>query len=913
MLVIVAAIIAVALVFASSFVLARGSAAEGNNAGSIVDANPDVDLILDVNGEDATQVGELADGMQTDQLSTTVAANNSKSIKVRVLPVVVVATEYNAKHPGEMSSNRGWSYDPASVYNGSSAFEVSFSGTNQMFVRAVAATANENGGRFSVRITNGSQAVRVYLKVRVRNTFAQFNRFETPSNDNVLYVGGKVSGATGEEVSAVSPLEIGNFDSVTIDFKEYLIGRALYLDSERKQPITMGTTAKFWTVSSANNFAINSNDGSSTSGLGFVSGAFTDVLAVNPTTEAAFAPYLLAKANLTANIINDYTYTLYPELASDPDARAARFWESTHEVRIRFKTVGASSTDPTYTIAIPVKFKPANPQIKTINSQNFALNVSSEYYKNLADGKYYNKAGEVQDNLSADAGFNSIIIRPSDLVEYSAPSSYSNLPGKEIMVFSSTGTTGLKELETGSRYDNNFYSIEKYGEANATSPNPTALKITLKQNGSYDINFAVKYFTANGLSDDSIMVTVPVSGFGFYAVTIPNIKGKHAVSYNVLDTDSNAIFATLISDGYQLTSAVSEKPDLLMCEFNNPILRLTPQTANIKGQQVEVPLTLTFTNSDSQTVTLVTNKISIDVNAGSFWARFDDWQAWLIIAACIIGGIALILLIVFIFIRAVSKRREAENATQAPLSSYIVKLNSTIAATQAQRLAATQALNQANQMMLAAGTTTTTGVVPPTSTIDTLQLATGVASQPMPTDSTPSSPEPAYSEPRADSNEDLIALIAKYISDDELLERIYTEKYEPKGMTRRTFFKSKDTMTRELEKEKTRIIERYKTPMPMDEAIMSEAEIRAAAVSSAPRTSEPQEEEAQVFIIDLGFDPDSPLVPEKVKDEFTEEKIDIDLSPEEARLRELEAKSELLEKELAELKRRLDKSEAKRS
>ncbi|MCX4314604.1 MAG: hypothetical protein OSJ83_12240, partial [Clostridia bacterium] len=418
-----------------------------------------------------------------------------------------------------------------------------------------------------------------------------------------------------------------------------------------------------------------------------------------------------------------------------------------------------------------------------------ALNVSSQYYKNLSDGKYYNKAGEVQDNLAADAGFNSIIIRPSDLVEYSAPSSYSNLPGKEIMVFSATDTTGLKDIDSNvSTYDNAFYSIEQYGESNATSPNPTVLKLTLKQNGSYDINFAVKYFTSNGtLSESPIIVTVPVSGFGFYAVKIPNIKGKHAVSYNVLDTDNNALFAPLVSDGYQLTDAVSNDKTKLMCEFNNPIL--------------------TFTNSDRQTVTLVTNEITIDVNAGSFWARFDDWQAWLIIAACIIAGIALILLIVFLFIRGVSKRREAENATQAPLSSYIVKLNSTIAATQAQRLAATQALNQANQMMLAAGTTTTTtGVVPPTGTVDTLQLATGVPSQPMPTDSTPNSaPEPAYSEPRADSSEDLIALIAKYISDEELLERIYTEKYEPKGMIRRTFFKSKDTMTRELDKEKARI------------------------------------------------------------------------------------------------------------
>lgn len=913
LLILIAAILAAAFVFVSSFTFARSSAAEGNNAGSIVDANPDVDLILDVNGEDATKVNELVDAMQNDQVNTTVAANNSKNIKTRVLTSRVVVTEYNAKHSNAITNVSSWKFDDQSVKNGSPAFEVSFSGTSQIIIKAVKATSSENGGRFSVGMTDGSRKITVYFNVRVRSTLAQYNRFGSTSNDNMLYVGGVVSGVNGDVEETVTPFEISNFANVTIRLDEYLVGRALYMDKERKQPIKMGSTGTFWTVSSADNFVINASDNSASSGLGFVSGAFTNVLAVNPTAEASFAPYILAKTTLRSNIINDYTYTLYPELANDPDARAAKFWEETHYVKIRFKTVGASATDQPYTINIPVRFKPANPQTKSVNSQDFALNVSSQYYKNLSDGKYYNKAGEVQDNLAADAGFNSIIIRPSDLVEYSAPSSYSNLPGKEIMVFSATDTTGLKDIDSNvSTYDNAFYSIEKYGESNATSPNPTVLKLTLKQNGSYDINFAVKYFTSNGtLSESPIIVTVPVSGFGFYAVKIPNIKGKHAVSYNVLDTDNNALFAQLVSDGYQLTDAVSNDKTKLMCEFNNPILKLTPQTENLHGQEI-VSLTLTFTNSDSQTVTLVTNEITIDVNAGSFWARFDDWQAWLIIAACIIAGIALILLIVFLFIRGVSKRREAENATQAPLSSYIVKLNSTIAATQAQRLAATQALNQANQMMLAAGTTTTTtGVVPPTGTVDTLQLATGVPSQPMPTDSTPNSaPEPAYSEPRADSNEDLIALIAKYISDEELLERIYTEKYEPKGMIRRTFFKSKDTMTRELDKEKARIIERYKTPMPMDEAIMSEAEIRAAAVSSAPRASEPQEEEAQVFVIDLGFDPDSPLVPEKVKDEFSEEKIDIDLAPEEARLNELLAKSELLEKELAELKRRLEKVEA---
>ena len=137
LLILIAAILAAAFVFVSSFTFAHSSAAEGNNAGSIVDANPDVDLILDVNGEDATKVNELVDAMQNDQVNTTVAANNSKNIKTRVLTSRVVVTEYNAKHSNAITNVSSWRFDDQSVKNGSPAFEVSFSGTSQIIIKAV--------------------------------------------------------------------------------------------------------------------------------------------------------------------------------------------------------------------------------------------------------------------------------------------------------------------------------------------------------------------------------------------------------------------------------------------------------------------------------------------------------------------------------------------------------------------------------------------------------------------------------------------------------------------------------------------------------------------------------------------------------------------------------------------------------
>ena len=412
----------------------------------------------------------------------------------------------------------------------------------------------------------------------------------------------------------------------------------------------------------------------------------------------------------------------------------------------------------------------------------------------------------------------------------------------------------------------------------------------------------VEYYTLTSNFPSTVSVTISITGFGGYSVEFASLEGKHAVAYNVLTASQ---FASLMLDGYQMTGAESLNPDELTVVLENNTL--TPNVARIAGQ-TRAQVRMRFTNNKSQTVTIDSNSFTIDVNAGSFFARFDDWQAWLIIAACILGGLILILLIVWIFIHSISKHKQDELATQAPVSSYIVKLNSTIAANQAQqRMAATQALSQAsNQMLLGAGPTNTPAASP-----DTLQLASGIPSTPgsMPLDSTPRMSEPMYSTPK-ETGEDYNALIAKYISDEELLERIFTEKYEPKGMVRRTFFKSKDLQARELEKEKNRIVERYKSPMPMDEAIMSEAESAKRDRVSTPSEPNTQDDYA-VDDYSLDFDPDSPLFsPDQSNDAFSEEKIDIDLAPEESHLRDVERQNDILEKEIAELKARLAKVQA---
>ncbi|MCM1368323.1 MAG: hypothetical protein NC184_05915 [Roseburia sp.] len=924
--VIVAIVALVASALAFSMFFSARSYAEGNDA-LRPGGGYDIRLELDANGRDAEDVEALRDISGADTGTGTVAANNASHIKKRMIASSVVVERYNAAHRTqqdftELNSGDGYTFVAGSIKNDSSAYDVTFDVDRSfLYVTANSYTA---GGYFSVQLSASShpEPVSVYFSVQVHDTFAQLAHqnnggwSDLSDSDKSLYVGNKLNDQALEATASfadgkhASVLSIYNNSKVTIDLSELLLGRALY--GESKTPgaaagqyatsIKMGGLGnKLWSISSVTNFKIDS--------IEYVDKTAQAIL-TNPTASKRVTPTATMNVALTASDINLYTGAEYSDIA-DPSERLEKFWSSTHEMKVTLSLVnatGITSNDPTsYVVKIPVVFYPANPQVKDVGSSVLSLNVKSEYGYDISENKYYDLTGKYTYTGTDDSGnpvekpiqptaadgYSSVILRPSDIIEYSYPT---------------TAYGGIMRFIIGEcDSSTSDYKIEKL-ESDTNAERPEALKITALSNGSYNIKFVVEY-RAGVNSRQKKEVTVTVTGYGHYAITLPSLNGKKAVSYNILSASE---FAALRNDGYQMTSAESLNPDQLAVTLSDNMLTLDPNVGNIPSGQTKAQVKLTFTNYNSQSVVITTNEFNIDVKAGSFWSRFEDWQGWLIIAACVLGGIILILFIVWVFIHSISKHKQAELATQAPVSSYIVKLNSSIAATQAQqRMAATQALSQAStQMLLSAGPTGTGAPVP-----DMLQLASGIPSQPAPMESMPPQTDSA---PKEEQEEDINALIAKYITDEELLERIFTEKYEPKGMVRRTFFKSKDLQARELEKEKKRITERYKTPMPMDEAIMSENDInkKAERLSTPSTPSMPSQpgEERPGYLFVLGFDPDDPLyVPSDSKDEFSEEKIDIDASPEEAALKSVELQNDIIMKELEELKARLDKVQSEMS
>lgn len=872
--------------------------AEGNNAGSSAINDP-ISLVLDVNGRDP----------ETNErdTATTINENNAKHYRSRYLTTTVVASVKG------LPNSATYTFDKTSIIKSSTCFDVEVSGSNNaVIVTAKKLTEAEIPAYFSIVMYVGSDTARteeyiIYFSIKVDDTFAQIT-----DGNRVFYVGYKLNAAgkeifgdNNQEVSSYDGntqthapiLTVNNFSTLKVDLGEYLQGRGLYRQNNH-EAVKVGES--FWAINSVTNFEITD-----VSFLGLTSVALQNQIKTsstayspNGTAPIRISPSVSGTVEVSAAVVDQY---------NQRPGNVVDFWDTVHTLSIGLKLVSGNDLNKECTVYLPFKFAPANPQARSIASDKLMLNFSSENTFNLASGTYTDGAGAA---LSGASDHKTLVVRPEALVDYAFPGAYQSMTFNHL----ETKVNDEKISDTATSQNGGVIVSRLEGEEN--SSNPTAYAITAdeshKIDSSHRIEFAIDYYVGAGVNDfRTVTVELIVSTYGGYTITFQNIKGKREVTYNVLTDD---VFARMRDLGYMLTGVKSKDEDKLAVSLRNSVLTLSPQVKNIGGE-ANVAVTLEFTNYYRQKIVFDSDAINIDVNAGSLFARFDDWEAGLIIAAICLGGLIIILLIVWLFIRAISKRRQEEMATQAPVSSYIVKLNSTIAATQAQqRMAQNQALSQASQMLLGAGLTGAAPAPP-----DTLQLASGVGgATSMPGGSMSMPGGPAMSEPQAtvppDQGENLEELIAKYITDDELLERIFTEKYEPKGMVRRTFFKSKDLQARELDKEKKRIIERYKTPMPMDEAIMSENEIQNSERTSSPamsapaETSEPKEQE--MFVLD--FDPDSPLYvePEVTRDEFSEEKIDLDASPEEQRLKDAEHRNEILQKELAELASRMQKVNA---
>lgn len=900
----IAVIVVLAVVAALVCALSpRAASAEGNDAGSST-IKTHMTINLNLNGRDSRY-----DTSVLDSNINVFGTNNDLNLRVRTINRNAIVDSYVANETSVTGINSS-DYKIFAVQNTSTAVSVTPTngdereGYSDIIVTALKVTT-ARGGRFSVLLKNVSTGAEItaYCSANVSNTFVHLGSTggawtSIAGNDKKILVGGVLNASYVEDDSVTHVdgkhteiMQVYNNTQLTISLDKYLQNRALYCkangnDVDYSTPIVMGTTDKKWGISSVSNFRITSVS------FADMANAFSTAVCSDPTSSTRIPPSATVDVKITSSAITSCNkYTGLPE-----SEKIKKFWSETHNVSVTFQEITGNTS---YTIIIPTVFYPNKPLNKQISAELLRLDVTAPYTRDLKTLKF-TKNSDGSDAADTEVtGYNSVIIRADDLIEYSYPGNGDGESDPDnwgrSLCFSFTDDDKQAWLTS------NDYSIEiPEGE---DAYRPFKIRITAKSNGNFTLNFNVQYFTAKG--DDNIAIkpaSVSITGYGSYTVVIDSIAGKKKVTYNIFS--ANSPFYELLNDGYQLTDIQSNTEYLDAKLHSDNTVTLTPMVDKIDGQAVTT-VWMEFTNSDGRTIYLTSREFNIDINAGSFWRQFEDWQAILIIIGICIGGIAIILFIVWMFIRAISKRRQEENSTMAPVSSYIIKLNSTIAATQAQqRMAASQAISQASgQMLLGAGATSTVAPDP-----NMLALGAGAGdTTPPPTMSTPGS-APAMSTPGSEPGEDIEALIAKYITDEELLERIFTEKYEPKGMVRRTFFKSKELQARELEKEKKRIIERYNSPMPMDEAIMSESEVQKAeamSTPSAPRMSEPAPQ-AEAFI--LNFDPDSPLyTPEQepAPDEFAAERIE-DLSPEESNFKDLEKRYAIVLKELEELGRRLD-------
>ncbi|MDE6293966.1 MAG: hypothetical protein K2L88_05020, partial [Clostridiales bacterium] len=468
-----------------------------------------------------------------------------------------------------------------------------------------------------------------------------------------IIVDGKMTAASSydstKETNAHAAIDIiENYKQKEIDLSDLLLDRALYLESDtttgKSVAALTDADSKLWTLHSVTNFEIDSANITfeRLSGLTIQNAIVTKSIKYDATTNAPpvrVVPKVTGNIAIDANLIDRFT-----------EQNKVDFWAETHIMSVPLKLVSAvSNRISEVTVRIPIRFIPAKPKILTIPSTKLRLNITSTniYNYNNGNGKVLNAEGDTTD----DADYGAIYIRPSDLIEYSKPASYVETCFDHLYT----------SIDTYDSIHNERIQIDRMKAASAESATlvedegdsasavPKAYRIKAMNNSrsnvNYTIRFRVLYYTGTTTSSEQHEdISINISTYGGYTVEFNPIMGKDSASYNVLTSDN---FGELVKDGYTLTRVMSLNPEQLTASLDNNVVTLRPNVDVIKGQTV-AKVRLFFTNSNGQTLTLDSEDIAIDVNAGSLFSRFDDWQAWLIIAACILGGILLVLLLVWL-------------------------------------------------------------------------------------------------------------------------------------------------------------------------------------------------------------------------------------------------------------------------
>ncbi|MCI8596803.1 MAG: hypothetical protein HFE35_08370 [Clostridia bacterium] len=861
---------------------AANASTEGDfsSSGSLIDYTAPLDhsIVLDVNGSVNTN---------PDSTYEEVKANNDKHIQ-RVITVEALLS--STLHPSTTFASYHL-YDDADIINYTTEFfSIEAAAQSSGWYRQIRITAKKSTSllespdsikrnpRFALILKDGSgsNANSTTVCVEVSVTSERPTMEGVPSTVKEFYVGAELNAnRTGELPNVTSdyslPIRLTNRNLVKIDLQNYLVGRKLFFTDPKNETHT---------VIAANEQTDYSNLDPDKVGV-FKNGSryltFEDLnsyyISNTPTTGAlvnddiSFTEKVL-KSRRGFTISVDVTSLEAQISASDGKGfwNGERYWElpiTLHHV----------TTNDELTVRLPVVFIPEN---SPKQNPDFGMKTS------LNAGSSLVQESDSQENIS---GFGSVRVYPTSLCDYPTLSKYE-------MFFLEANTpnpsTNIVEVSAGpadARGRVEYYLVHGL------------------ENGTADVNFTVRFSYGN---DEYESLTVPVTFnvYGKYSNLSFDINGTKAHRYTI----NSGLFSRIKADGYQIVGAELKKKDGDTTDYaavtcSNGTITITP-VSNVYDLNT-VSVDVTFVSMEGRRIVL-NCPMQINMKAGDLFTGWRLWQKVLFWVGLGLALALLILLIVWLFIRSAHRRKLDELETSAPTSAYIIKLNSTIAAAQAQQRAAIQqqvapvapAPQPGSMLQLGAGPASTPapapntlalGVTPQTSTpvySDTVMSATsGPSMSTIP-------PTTSFSRPPV-ADEIYIP-----ISDEELLIRIYEERFEPRGMLKRTFDKSKDLQQRELEKEKERIREDVRSGMSIEEACKSLKQREAEAASgfvamSAPATSEPAVPAVDPLIAALGFDPSEPIVSDVKREEPNES-----WSEEEKKLKEAEYNNSRLHSEL---------------
>ena len=879
----------VAVLCGVAYTRADVSIAESGNSAYPSGGSFTLDITLDVNGEDATS--------RAEDSSAVVVANNDSGYRKRAINTSALLQAYadknNVENRNSYNDNNFGLLTSSTIYNSFGEYiEVTRSGQSgnlhrQLIIEAKKYKRNPNP-YIAVPFTNLGvtqglpEQITVYIRFTVDSTFTPAGS-DSLSFTNVYLDEDIKASADGSAPAGYRKVELVNNQDYVLALdgnygilnKPLRYGSSMSLDTLENTTTALNETVdntKEWLLRDISNFVI------SEAAIGEI--VSDSNIRVTGGADGLSNPVITIKVSFDEEDVN------------------STFWTRPHY--LTFKLVDKEGKQPSITFYKRVYFATGTPTYKNdYDGVPLKLNYSSDYqYVGVYSGNdsYVLKGSSTMtpsDYLPADvdikaAGYSQVRVFASNLVEYPTRGSLTFGPQTDrYTVDNIVEVSPVFHKDEAGDTVIDYYLISAIGT------------------GSALVEFPIKYSPAVGASSRDMTVPVVFNVFGNYTLTFRQMDGRKDRTLSTLvdftDKDGFGVtgFRELASGDFYLNYAESENKEILTISRASNSITLHPHATG------EANLRFGFMDLQGNQIYIKTT-IQVEYDRGTIFATWTTIQLILFFIGIGIVALALILFIVWMFIRGVSKRRQEENETTAPTSAYIIKLNSTIAASQAQqRIVTTQAFNTAQTQMLALGAgPTTTGVAPS----EALQLSAGI-----PSTGTPAGVETqgialnggTGAQPQQQPvGEDIYIPL----SDDELLERIFAEKYEPRGMARRSFFKSKDLQSRELEKEKARIRDDVRSGMTIEEASKSLSERQAAQAGSAVTTdSETKTEEIpeDTILVILGFDPDAPLLEEAPPAPI--EATD-DMMEEEVALKNSEMRLERIEKELAVLGERLNKT-----